>query len=66
MGAYREVDASCGIVRHWMRALHFIPLGDASVSICQTWRSKDWSTSGKLLSIDVVEQELGDRLRLPK
>ena len=38
---------------------------DASVSICQTWRTKDWSTSGKLLSIDVVEQEIGDRLRHP-
>ena len=41
-------------------------LVDASVSTCQTWRTKDWSTSGKLLSIDAVEQEIGDRLRLPQ
>jgi hypothetical protein len=39
---------------------------DASVSICQTWRTKDWSTSGKLLSIDAVEEDIGDRLRLPQ
>ena len=39
---------------------------DASVSTCQSWRSRDWSTSGKLLCIDVVEQEIGDRLRLPQ
>ena len=31
---------------------------DASVTICQTWRTKDWSSSGKLLSIEAVEQEL--------
>ena len=39
---------------------------DVSVSTCQTWRTKEWSTSGKLLSIDAVEQEIGDRLRLPQ
>ena len=41
-------------------------LVEASVSTCNTWRTKDWSTSGKLLSIDAVEQEIGDRLRLPQ
>ena len=39
-------------------------LVDASVSTCQTWRTKDWSTSGKLLSIDDVEEAIGARLRL--
>ena len=39
-------------------------LVDASVSTCQTWRIKDWSTSGKLLSIDAVEEAIGARLRL--
>ena len=38
-------------------------LVDASVSTCQKWRTKDWSTSGKLLSIDAVEEATGDRLR---
>ena len=37
---------------------------EASVSTCQTWRTKDWSTSGKLLSIDRVEEAIGERLRL--
>ena len=39
---------------------------DASVSTCQTWRTKEWSTSGKLLSIDDIENDIGDRLRLPQ
>ena len=33
---------------------------EASVSTCQTWRVKDWSSSNKLLSIREVER---DRLR---
>ena len=41
-------------------------LVEASVSTCQTWRTKEWSTSGKLLSIDAVEDDIGDRLRLPQ
>ena len=32
--------------------------------VCQAWLDKDWSTSGKLLDIDSVEDSLGDRLRL--
>ena len=33
--------------------------------ICQTWLSRDWSTSGKLLVSEQVEELLGDRLRYP-
>ena len=32
--------------------------------ICQTWLSRDCSTSGKLLVCEDVEKELGERLRL--
>ena len=28
--------------------------------------SRDWSTAGKLLSIQCIEAEVGDRLRLPE
>ena len=36
------------------------------VSTCtyQSWQGKDWSTSGKYLSIQAVEETLGDLLRL--
>lgn len=36
----------------------------ASVITCQTWLTKDWSSSGKLLSPQDVERELGQKLRL--
>ena len=36
----------------------------ASVRVCQTWLSKEWSSSGKLLDAVSVEETLGDRLRL--
>ena len=35
-----------------------------SARICQTWLSRDWSTSGKLLLSEAVEESLGERLRL--
>ena len=41
---------------------------EASVSVsartCVHWRSKDWSTSGKLLTPESIEQDQGERLRL--
>ena len=36
----------------------------ASAKVCQTWLSKEWSSSGGLLDPVSVEEELGDRLRL--
>ena len=39
---------------------------EAAVSTCQTWRTRDWSSSGKLLSIEAVERNIGDRVRLPQ
>ena len=36
----------------------------ASERVCQAWLSRDWSSSGKLVSVDAVERELGERLRL--
>ena len=41
---------------------------EASVSVsartCTHWRSKDWSTSGKLLTPESIEEDQGERLRL--
>jgi hypothetical protein len=36
----------------------------APARICQYWLSKDWSSSGKLLTMDAVEEYCGERLRL--
>ena len=35
-----------------------------STRTCQSWTEKEWSTSGKYLSIQAVEEALGDCLRL--
>ena len=32
--------------------------------VCQTWLTRDWASSGKLLVCDAVEKQLGERLRL--
>ena len=45
----------------WLRATLKV---DASATTCQTWRSREWSTAGKLLSIVDIETAIGDRLRL--
>jgi len=43
-------------------------ISEAKVSvpcrICQHWLTKDWSSSGKLLTIEAVEEACGERLRL--
>ena len=39
---------------------------DVSATVCETWLRRDWSSSGKLLSIQEIEDQLGDRLRLPQ
>lgn len=43
-------------------------MSEAKVSvpcrICQHWLTKDWSSSGKLLTIEAVEEACGERLRL--
>ena len=43
-------------------------LSDVKVSaparVCQHWLNKDWSSSGKLLSIEAVDEHCGERLRL--
>ena len=36
----------------------------ASERVCQAWLSRDWSCSGKLVSVHAVERDLGERLRL--
>ena len=33
-------------------------------STCQTWKSRDWSSSGKILTPGALEDTIGDRLRL--
>ena len=45
----------------WLRATLKV---DASATTCQTWRSREWSTAGRLLSIVDIETAIGDRLRL--
>ena len=46
---------------HWMHVGRNVLV---PVRVCQTWKSRDWSTSGKLLVCEDVERQLGDRLRL--
>ena len=36
----------------------------ASARTCQTWLTKDWSSSGALYTAEAVEEKLGTRLRL--
>ena len=36
----------------------------ASEVICQTWRTRDWSTSGQLKSVSSIQSCLGNRLLL--
>ena len=50
-------------LRIWLRSHLRI---EASLVTCQTWVSRDWSTSGRLLSIQCIEDEVGERLRLPR
>ena len=49
-------------LRLWLRANVAV---DVSEVTCKTWRSSEWSSSGKLLSIAEVERCIGARLRLP-
>ena len=46
------------------------PRKELSVSapprVCQTWLSRDWSSTGGLYHPAAVEEQLGDRLRLPQ
>ena len=49
-------------LRLWLREHVAV---DVSEVTCRTWCSKDWSSSGKLLSIAEVERCIGARLRLP-
>ena len=52
-------DMNALALRNWLRITLSV---DAAVSTCQTWRIKEWSSSGKLLSIQAVEHDIGDRL----
>ena len=49
-------------LRLWLREHVAV---DVSEVTCRTWLSRDWSSSGRLLSIAEVERCLGARLRLP-
>ena len=60
---HNKADLEAPELKVWLQTALAV---DASVSTCQVWRTKEWSTSGKLLSIDAVEEEIGDRLRLPQ
>ena len=52
----------------WATQLNLLRLTMAhrhvSTRTCQSWMDKEWSTPGKYLSIQAVEEALGDRLRL--
>ena len=56
--AAKQLDADA--LRQW---LYTSMQTDASKVICQTWLTRDWSSSGKLLSPVSVEDAIGDRLR---
>ena len=49
-------------LRIWLRESAAV---DVSEVTCKTWLSRDWSSSGKLLSITEIESRIGARLRLP-
>jgi hypothetical protein len=55
----KQLDADS--LRIWLKTDEKI---DASTRACQAWLVTEWSTSGKYLSIDAVEGDLGDQLRL--
>ncbi len=48
-------------VRQWMVDNHSVRV---SARTCEAWRSRDWSTAGRLLRGEDVEAEVGERLRL--
>ena len=48
-------------LRVWLRTVLKV---DASQQTCQTWRTRSWSTAGRLMSIHDIEHSIGDRLRL--
>ena len=50
-----------GALANWM----LTTLGvSVPTRVCQTWLTRDWASSGKLLLCQDVEAQLGDRLRL--
>ena len=59
----RAVGLSSAELRVWLRQHLSV---DCDLRVCETWRCKDWSTSSKILSIQQLEQECGDKLRLPQ
>ena len=48
-------------LQQWLRTELSV---SAAVNVCQKWLSTSWSSSGVLLSPEVVEETLGERLRL--
>ena len=59
--ATKTFDAAA--LRVWLRSTLKV---DASERTCQTWRIREWSTAGRLLCIQDIEDSIGDRLRLPR
>ena len=53
---------SAGLVK-WLRTTASV---SASEITCQKWLSTTWSTAGKFLCIQAVEEAIGIRLRLPR
>lgn len=59
----RAAGLSSADLRVWLRQHLSV---DCDLRVCETWRCKDWSTSSKILSIQQLEHECGDKLRLPQ
>ena len=57
--AGRDVDP--GALANWMLTTLEVSV---PTRVCQTWLTRDWASSGKLLVCDAVEKQLGERLRL--
>ena len=57
--AGRDVDP--GALANWMLTTLEVSV---PTRVCQTWLTRDWASSGKLLVIEAVEQQLRERWRL--
>jgi hypothetical protein len=56
-----QEDVTAITLRAWLRSELSVSV---SVKVCETWLTKDWSSSGGLYTAEVVEETLGERLRL--
>ena len=49
------------VLAYWLLREHEV---SAPARVCETWLSREWSSSGGLYTTAAVEEALGERLRL--